>query len=290
MDRNFRTFLIMSMAMLMIFIGLQRMFLPNVPPDVAQKAGGENQAKAVEDTAGPVTDQPKADEPKADQAAKVEAPAKDGDATLPSDSQKSDKPPGEKPPGDQPTEAAAAARAPNLEKVVTLGSMDPTKGYRLLVTATSRGGAIERIELVDEKKVDRFRFRAIEHRGGYLGYLGWRPTTGGVLITTVPVDSPAALAKSPDTTGGLLPDDVLNSIDGVAVSSYDGVQRVLKEIKAGKSVKLEVTRNINGVASNLSFSTTLSQPPLDVLRTQEYLSEQVPGNLQRLSCLTTLAT
>ena len=37
MDRNFRTFLIISMAMLLIFIGLQRMFLPNVPPGGANR-------------------------------------------------------------------------------------------------------------------------------------------------------------------------------------------------------------------------------------------------------------
>ncbi len=47
--------------------------------------------------------------------------------------------------------------------------MDRVKGYRLLVTATTRGGGIERIELVDEKKADRFRYRALEHRGGLSG-------------------------------------------------------------------------------------------------------------------------
>ncbi len=176
------------------------------------------------------------------------------------------------------------------EKVVTLGSMDPKQGYRLLVTATTRGGGIERIELVDEKKEDRFRYRALEHRGGYLGYLGWRPISGGVLITTVPTASPAALATSSEATGGLAVGDVLATIDGTAVRSYDAVQQVLKDIKPGKEVQLKIIRVINGQAQEVTYRTTLSQPPLDVLRTHENLTEQIPGNLQRLSCLTTLAS
>ncbi len=181
-------------------------------------------------------------------------------------------------------------RGKRLEKVITLGSMDPKKGYRLLVTATTRGGGIERIELVDEKKEDRFKYRALEHRGGYLGYLGWRPTSGGVLITTVPTDSPASLASCEQAVGPLAVDDVLSAINDQQVRSYDAVQRVLKDIKAGKEVELTVTRKVGGQPKQLTFKATLSQPPLDVVRTHENLAEQVPGNLQRLSCLTTLAS
>ncbi|MFN9789428.1 MAG: hypothetical protein ACK54R_06810, partial [Pirellulaceae bacterium] len=34
----------------------------------------------------------------------------------------------------------------------TLGSMRPEEGFRLLVTLSSRGGGIERIELVEQEK------------------------------------------------------------------------------------------------------------------------------------------
>lgn len=241
--------------MLLIFVGMQRLFIPNVPPQAAQKAV----EKAAEE------------ERKDLEAGDVDSKKIDGDP----------KKPDVIPPPD-PKQA--------LEKVITLGSMDPAKGYRLLVTATTRGGGIERIELVDEKKADRFRYQALEHRGGYLGYLGWRPTSGGVLVTTVPVDSPAFLATSTQTSGPILVGDVLSSIDNTDVHSYDAVQRVLKDIKPGKEVELAITRLIDGKAQQLTFKATLSQPPLDVLRTHENLAEQVPGNLQRLSCLTTLAS
>lgn len=241
--------------MLLIFVGLQRMFIPNAPP------------KAVDKVA-----QKAAEKEKADIAAGDEDNSKtDGDPKKPL----------EVAPPPDPNQA--------LEKVITLGSMDPKKGYRLLVTATSRGGGIERIELVDEKKEDRFRYRALEHRGGYLGYLGWRPTSGGVLITTVPNDSPASMASSSQTTGALAVGDVLSKINETDVRSYDAIQRVLKDIKPGKEVQLAITRLVDGQPQRLTFKATLSQPPLDVLRTHENLAEQIPGNLQRLSCLTTLS-
>ncbi len=83
---------------------------------------------------------------------------------------------------------------------------------------------------------------------------------------------------------------MLTAINDKEVRSYDAVQRVLKDIKPGKEVELSITRSVEGQAQQLTFKTTLSQPPLDVVRTHENLAEQVPGNLERLSCLTTLAS
>lgn len=284
MDRNFRTFLIISMAMLLIFIGLQRMFLPNIPLPPAR-----NQAAAKKDAtekAAAKRDAESGSQAGKQSVASANEPSDTKGAAAATDSTATEAQPGTAKQADK-----QASTMPTLpERVVTLGSMDPAKGYRLLVTLTSRGGGTERIELVDEKKVDRFRFRAIEHHGGYLGYLGWRPTSGGVLITTIPADSPAALASSSRASGGLLVGDVLSTIDDQPVTSYDGVQRVLKDIKAGEVVRLGIARESSGTTSTLTYEATLSQPPLDVLRTQEYLSEQIPGNLQRLSCLTTLAS
>lgn len=259
MDRNFRTFLILSLAMLLIFMGLQKMFLPN-PPGGAPK----REDNASLDPREPVRD-------KGGVASQKTADGKAAD-------------------GKAADETGDPERPNHPERVVTLGSMDPSTGYRLLVTLTSRGAGLERVELVDEKKIDRFRYRAIEHRSGYLGYLGWRPTTSGVLITTIPAGSPAAVAKSTDTSGGLMAGDVLNAVGDQNVTSYNSIQKTLRDTKPGETVALAVTRTVDGEPKKLTFEVTLSQPPLDVLRTQEYLSEQVPGNLDRLSCLTTLAS
>ena len=297
MDRNFRSFLFVSMAMLLVFIGLQRMFLPDGPAP----AGRDQVAKQPADKEQPAA-QRNANEQKEDPADKASAPDRTNATDATTDDVNKDGSLSKSASGDQepaasgtdsdkePTTAAKADKPNNPERVVTLGSMDPAKGYRLLVTLTSRGAAAERVELVDEKKIDRFRFRAIEHRGGYVGYLGWRPADGGVLITTVPDGSPAGAAKSEDISGGLLPGDVLTSIDDLPVNSYNGIQRVLQDIKAGSLVKLAITRTVDDKPATLIFETVVSQPPLDVLRTQEYLSEQVAGNRERLSCLTTLAT
>jgi YidC/Oxa1 family membrane protein insertase len=261
-DRNFRSFLILSIGMLFLFLGLQRMFLPEKPP--APQGGAAAQRKA-DQNAGPGTD------------------AETIDATGTPTGTSGDAPDGQSP--DKP----AALKPANPERLVTLGSMNPAKGYQLLVTLTSRGGGIERVELVDERKEDRFRYRALEHQGGYLGYLGWRPVDRGLQINTLPDGSAAAAARSDVGGGGLQVGDVLLAVDDAEVPSTNALQRILRERRPGAKVKLSVERPAADGPQNLTFTAELSQPPLDILRTQENLYEQITGNLERLSCLTTLS-
>ncbi len=277
--------------MFMLFMGLQQIFAPPKPNNVAQREGAkpavDNKVKDDDPDKPSVVEPNTKAEPanaKPDEKADAKSDPASGDKVA-------DKP-GDKPAEKKESSVQADTRVLDLpkEKLVTLGSMDPSHGYRLLPTFTTRGGAIERIELVDEKKEDRFRYRALEHRGGYLGYLGWRPTTDGVLINTIPDASPAMSARCPDVQGGLSVGDVLTAINGVEVLSYDGIQRVLHDIKSGTTVTLSILRKVDGAVRPLKFEATLSQPPLDILRTQEFLAEKVKGNLQRLSCLTTIAS
>ena len=66
-----------------------------------------------------------------------------------------------------------STKAPSFpEKLVTLGSMNPEKGFNLLVTLSSRGAGIEEAELVAQTSPGKFKYRALEHKGGYLGHLG----------------------------------------------------------------------------------------------------------------------
>jgi YidC/Oxa1 family membrane protein insertase len=51
------------------------------------------------------------------------------------------------------------------ERWVTLGSADPNDPYRMLVTLTSRGAAVLRIELSSP------RYHDLEDRSGYLGHI-----------------------------------------------------------------------------------------------------------------------
>jgi YidC/Oxa1 family membrane protein insertase len=73
-----------------------------------------------------------------------------------------------KPPEAQPSKAPAqaAAEAPEAQpQWFTLGSVDPDpkSPYRLMVTLTNHGAAVERIEISNPK------FRDFEDRSGYLG-------------------------------------------------------------------------------------------------------------------------
>ncbi len=80
-----------------------------------------------------------------------------------------------------------------------LGSFQPEAGFRLGVTVSSRGAGIERIELVEQTKPGRFRYRSLEGETGYLGYLSLLlPVKDGLLVRSVPAGSPAALAKCDD--------------------------------------------------------------------------------------------
>ena len=56
-------------------------------------------------------------------------------------------------PAEEGGATAAAAAAPRRR--LTLGSLDPASPAKMLVTITSRGAAVERIELADERFHDQ---------------------------------------------------------------------------------------------------------------------------------------
>lgn len=199
--------------------------------------------------------------------------------------------------GQDVAEAAAAPKAEQaapLEKprnpaqAITLGSMDPAKNFNLQVTLTTRGGALEHAELVGQEKPGRFRYRALEHDGGYLGYLGLVETTRGLKIRTIPDGSPAARATG---AGALKIGDVLTEVNGASLTTNASLEEILSEVKPGKTVDLSVERLADEAEpQRLQFTVQLSEAPLDILRTSPGRSETVPGNLPRPSLLTTLGS
>ena len=70
----------------------------------------------------------------------------------------------------------------NPNKVVTLGSMDPAKKFNMLVTLSTRGAGLIRAEMVEQKASGKFKYRALEHDGSYLGFLALAPVSGGARI------------------------------------------------------------------------------------------------------------
>src|SRR5262249_32855505 len=93
------------------------------------------------------------------------------------------------PPAPKPAPVVAAGAAASAQRA-TLGSIDPETGYRMMVTLTSRGAAIERLELNSP------RYRDIEDRSGYLGHLAATdaPNQGGAVVGLVPPGTPASIA------------------------------------------------------------------------------------------------
>ena len=178
----------------------------------------------------------------------------------------------------------------NPGKVVTLGSMDPTKKFNMLVTLSSRGAGLIRAEMVEQKANGKLKYRALEHEGSYLGYLALTPVSGGVRIMSVPHGSPASLATSTDVPGGILENDVLTAIGDETVDSTASALAVLQTIKPGTSVQLTVERQGNGASQTLKFTTETVEAPLDVIRTEEFATDFIAGNKERPSLMTTLGS
>jgi len=178
----------------------------------------------------------------------------------------------------------------NPGKVVTLGSMDPAKKFNMLVTLSTRGAGLIRAEMVEQKANGKLKYRALEHDGSYLGYLALAPVSGGVRIMSVPHGSPASLASSSDAPGSILENDVLTAIGEQSVDSSTSAQVALQAIKPGTSVQLTVQRQVNGTPQTLKFETKTVEAPLDVLRTEEFATDFIPGNKERPSLMTTLGS
>ena len=190
----------------------------------------------------------------------------------------------------QPAAAQAADTPPSKPNfpatVVTLG--DPSQGYKLQVTLTSRGAGVEHTELVERTEAGRLRFRALEHDGGYLGYLGLHETLSGLKIRTIPAGSPVAAATGIE--GGLQVGDVITELNGQSVMTTAGLEGILSKTKAGQTATLGIERSGESGVERLQAKVKLSEAPLDVLRVDPGISEEVAGNLERPSLLTTLAS
>ena len=151
-------------------------------------------------------------------------------------------------------DVVATAAAPRIRR--TLGTLDPAAG-RMLVTLSSRGAAVERIELADE------RFHDQDDRSGYLGHLAAESTTDGCRVGVVGPGTPAALA-------GLRPGDVIERLDETPTRTVAGLHAALAATKPGQRVAVRVRRD----GEPLTVEATLDRRPLEVVR-PEFRSQPV---------------
>ena len=153
---------------------------------------------------------------------------------------------------ESPTDETLEADAPL--NYVTLGSVDADSPFRQLVTLTSQGAAVRRIELANP------RYRDLQDRNGYLGHLeSVSDPSGGVRIRTVGQGTPAAAA-------GLQPGDRIVAAgvkQAETVQTTGDLARALANTKPGQSLLLQVERED---AEPFECTALLGRRPLEVVR------------------------
>ncbi len=254
MERRLLTFFIASTAFFLFYMSLRAMFAPPIPdqPGPNQPLAG-NEAAEVQDGAA------------------QENPIGDPIEGTDDDSEDAKEP-----------KKKEIAR-PDLPVWSTLGSFDPSEDFFLLVTLNSRGGGVERIEITERDERHQLKYRRVDTRSGYLGYLAAQDATStdGVLVNVIGPGTPADQA-------GLQGGDVIVAFNDQPILNRLDFEAQLLKTKPKQTVKFKALRS--GANEPVELSATLTQHPLDLVRLAKTGGvDQIQGNLSRLSCLITMA-
>ncbi len=212
MERRYVTFFAISLAIILGTQALQAWLFPKPAAPPAEQVAAAPVAETAADAARP-----------ADAAAADPSPAAAAD------------------------EAEVTATAGRVRH--TIGSLDPAGATKMLVTLTSRGAAVERIELADE------RFHDQDDRSGYLGHLACTEAAEGCRVSVVGPGTPAGIA-------GLRAGDVIVRIDGVDTPGPRALHDALAVTRPGRRVTIDFRRD--GAAE--SRTVLLGRRPLEVVR------------------------
>ena len=284
MDRRFVTFLILSFFVLLLnslWLASRRPH-PAPGPDRQALAKQQGPKQQGPETKGPAGQGKEADSTPQDALAKREQGKKNkpaGDSQVPSPNPKqggpepktdklaSGTPPVESTTGEGPDrDQAAAQRQPGGPPVgepmqddkplryVTLGSVDADSSYRQLVTLTSQGAGVRRIELASP------RYRDLQDRSGYLGHLECvDDPAGGARVRVVGQGTPAAAA-------GLQLDDRIVAA-GVGemkkVKTAGNLRHTLAASRPGQTLSMQVQRQ---GSDSFECAALLGRRPLEVVR------------------------
>ena len=289
-ERRLLLWFVTSTAFLVIYIGLNWMFVPPIPKKPLAKPNAAN----VADENADLVDA-------ADAPTNAAEDEDDGVAESP-----------------RPKPA-----------LLTLGSMDPKSGFFILATLNNQGGAVERLELTERDDKGRLKYRRVDTTSGYLGYLAAETSakSDGCVVRVVGPGTPASLAKpnTSDVEIGLMPGDLIVAANSKAITSPRDLERILEKTKPGDEIKLEVKRQVasadkddaaaedgasgdaeatqDGESSgseadansasppkSIVFTTQLTEHPLDLIRLASTGGDdEVIGNLSRLACRVTLS-
>ncbi len=175
--------------------------------------------------------------------------------------------------------AAAAPRNDVAAQFATLGSLDPDSGYRMLVTLTNQGAAVERIELNSPRYHDtNWNDRdGVENESGYLGHLAAANRDGrGVKVQVVGPGTPAEKA-------GVKVGDVILAIDDQPLLDVTDLRAKLLTTNFGQEIKLAIEGRETPITVKLtSRPVQVVQPeaddPLSFLTTLQSVGKQMIVN------------
>jgi len=147
----------------------------------------------------------------------------------------------------------AAAAAPRQH--FSLGSLDPDGPVGMLVTLSSRGGTVERIELAGEQFHDQ------DDRGAYIGHLAADVVPEGCRLGVVGSGTPAAAA-------GLRAGDVLLRINDSNTPDPQSLVAVLARLKPRRPLQLTFRRPTDEETLGAEQTTEVlpTRRPLEVIR------------------------
>lgn len=148
----------------------------------------------------------------------------------------------------------AISSTPNSQ-FYTLGSISSESDSRYLVTFSSAGGTVRRVELNFRDKKDRYRYRDLEYWGGYLGELECSSTALGCKIGVVGDGTPAQKA-------GLQAGDIIKSLDGVPVADAEDFAAMMLKTKSGEAVSLGYQRD----SRETHVEIELTDKPIELIR------------------------
>ena len=186
--------------------------------------------------------------------------------------------------------AAAAQEVPPQR--VTLGSMSHESPFRMLVTLTNRGAAVERVELNHPRyhEVDNF-----DKLGGYLGFLAPenfppadadktkpKPKAIGCRVSVVGPGTPAAAA-------GLQVGDVITAVADQPTVNTDDFAAAVRGTKPRTTVKVKYLRGATGdkPGEAREADVTLARTPLQLIH-PEFSDPAEATKADPLSFITTL--
>lgn len=206
----------------------------------------------------PPVEQPKPGDPAAlaenDQQASGEPADADSDTASPSDEANDDEPNDNKPDGEpnESPEQPLEDEQPAELQLVSIGATTPDGPYRMLLTLTNEGAAIQRAELSSEE------FRDLDDASGYLGELAVTDSdSGGVVVSAVGAGTPAAEA-------GIEVGHRITKASDVEIENVESFRDWLYETPAGSEVQLTITRPEQ--SRERTVTATLARRPLAVIR------------------------